>query len=92
LINSRVEVSRNLFILDAIVDVRQDPVFDVAVHLSPAMHEGDAGAVAPEFECGDGGGVLATDDQDVEIVVRVRLIVVVLDLDQVFAGDAEVVG
>ena len=66
--------------------------FDVAVHLGAAMHQGDAGAVPPEIERGDGGGVLAADDQDVEAVVGMRLVVVVLDLAEVFAGDVEVVG
>ncbi len=56
------------------------------------MDEGDARAVTPEVERGDGGGVLAADDEDVEAEVRMRLVVVVLDLGQVFAGDAEIVG
>ena len=57
-----------------------------------AMDEGDAGAVSPEVECGDGGGVFAADDEDVLREVGVGLVVVVLDLGEVFAGNVEVVG
>ncbi len=62
------------------------------MHLGAAMDEGDARAVTPEVERGDGGGVLAADDEDVEAEVGVGLVVVVLDLGEVFAGDVEVVG
>ena len=86
------EVGCDLAVLDAVVDVGENPVLHVAMHLGAAMHEGDACAVAPEIERGDGGGVLAADDQDVETVVGVRLVVVVLDLVEIFAGDSEVVG
>ena len=86
------EVCGDLVVLDAVVDVGQDPVFDVAVHLRAAMHEGNARAVPPQFERGDGGGVFAADDQDVQAVVRMRLVVVVLDLGEVFAGNVQVVG
>ncbi len=85
------EEGRDLAILDAVVDVGQDPVFDVAVHLRAAMDEGDARAVAPEVERRDGCGVLAADDQDIEAEVGVRIVVVVEDLAEVFAGDVEVV-
>jgi hypothetical protein len=87
-----VEVGGDLAVLDAIVDVGEYPVFDVAVHLRAAVDEGYAGSVAPEVEGCDGGGVFAANDEDVEAVVRVGLVVVVLDLGEVFAGDIEVVG
>src|ERR1039457_4765744 len=62
------------------------------MHLRPAVDEGDAGAMTPEVERGDGGGVLAADDEDVEAEVRMRLVVIVLHLGEVLAGNVEVVG
>src|ERR1019366_7078454 len=57
-----------------------------------AMNEGDARAVTPEVERRDGRGILAADDDDIEAVVGVGLVVVVLDLAEVLAGNTEVVG
>ena len=86
------EIGADFAVLDAVVDVGQDPVFDVAMHLRAAVDEGDTGPVAPEVEGGDGSGVLAADDDNFEAEVGVGLVVVVADLAEVFAGDAEVVG
>ena len=87
-----VEISRDLAVLDAVLDVGEDPVLDVGLHGGAAIDEGDARAVTPELEGGDGGGVLAADDDDVEAVVGMRVVVVVLDLGEVFAGDVHHVG
>ena len=57
-----------------------------------AVNQRDLRAVTPEVERGDGGGVLASDDQDFEAEVGVGFVVVVRDLGQVFARDVEVVG
>ncbi len=57
-----------------------------------AMDESDARAVTPELERGDGGGVFAADDDDIQTEVGMRLVVVVVDLAEVFAGDAHEVG
>lgn len=90
--DSAVEVRLDLAVFDAVVDIGKNPVFDVLVHLRAAMDEGDARAVAPEVERSDGGGVFAADDEHVQAVEGMRLVVVVADLVEVFAGDAEVVG
>jgi len=62
------------------------------VHLGAAVDEGDLGSVTPEVERGDGRGVLAADDEDVEAEEGMGLVVVVADLGELFAVDAEVVG
>jgi len=42
-----VEVRVDFAVLDAVVDVGEDPVFDVAVHLGAAVDEGDFRSVTP---------------------------------------------
>src|ERR1035437_10349654 len=49
------EVGGDLAVPDAVVDVGQDPILHVGVHLLAAMDEGNARAVAPEVERVDGG-------------------------------------
>ena len=56
------------------------------------MDQGDARAVTPEVERGGGGGVLAADDEDIEAEEGMRIVVVVLHLAELFAGDVEFVG
>jgi hypothetical protein len=56
------------------------------------MDQSDARAVTPEVERGDGGGVLAADDDDIEAEEGVRIVVVMLHLAELFAGDVEFVG
>ena len=55
LFDGGVEVRGDLAVFDAVVDVGQDPILNVPVHLGAAVDQGDAGAVTPEFEGGDGG-------------------------------------
>jgi len=47
--------------------------------------------MTPQIQSGDGGGVLAADYQHISVVVRVGVAVVVRDLGQIFAGNAELV-
>ncbi len=53
------------------------------------MEQRDARAGPEQFERRDGGGVLRAHHQHVVIVVRMRLLVIVDDLVQLFAGDIE---
>jgi len=55
------------------------------VNARAAVHQRDARACPVQFQRGDGGRVLRTDDDDVLIVVRMRLFVVVDHLLQLFA-------
>ncbi len=57
--------------------------------LGPAMQQRDARAGPVQFERGDGGGVLRAHHQHVVIVVRMRLLVIVNDLVELFAGDVQ---
>ena len=86
-----VEVGLDLSVLDAVLEVGLDPVLHVMVQLRSAMHQRDARAVPPQIERRNGGGVLAPDHQHVGVVVRMRLAVVVRDLGQILAGNAELV-
>ena len=54
-----------------------------------AMDERDVRAGAEHLERRLGGGVAAADDDDALAVVRVGLAVVVVDVRQILAGDAE---
>src|SRR5512146_75904 len=78
--------------LDAVLDVGFDPIFDVAMQFRVAMNQRDARAVPPEFKRGDGGRILAANDGDVEPIKRMRIVVVVVNLAERFAGDAHPVG
>src|SRR5579872_555082 len=83
------EIRGDLAGFDPVLDIRLDPVFDVAVHRRPTVHQRDPRAVAPQFQGSDGSRVLAADHQRVESVVRVRILVVMANLGQILAGDAE---
>ena len=61
------------------------------VHLFPAMHQRHLRAMPPEVQCSNRRRVLAPDHDYIEPEVWVRLMVIVLDLAQLFAFDAEVV-
>ena len=50
---------RDFTVLNAIVDVRQNPVFDMAVHGLTAMHQGHVRAVAPQVQGRDRRRILA---------------------------------
>src|ERR1039458_3276847 len=52
-----VEVGLDLAVLDAVVDVGQDPVLDVGLHLGAAVGHGVAGALPPQVDRGEVGGV-----------------------------------
>lgn len=81
----------DLPVLDAVLDVGLDPVFDVGMECGTAVDEGDARAVTPEIKSCDCGGILAADDEDVLVEVGMRFVIVMLDLGKIFAGNAEVV-
>ena len=83
------EVGGDLAVLDAVVDVGQNPVLHVVVHLGAAMDQGDARAVTPEVERGDGGGVLAADDGDIQAEEGMGIVVVVLTLGSSSPGMSE---
>ena len=88
----RIEVGLDLAALDAVFDVGLDPILDAVGNLGPAMQQRDARAGPEQFERGDGGGILRADDQHIVIVIRMRLLVIVDDLVELFAGDIQHVG
>lgn len=70
-----------------------EPVFDVfGVDFGVAVGEVDGCAGAVAAECGFDGGVAATDDEEIFLEVGVRVLEVVGDVGEVFAGDVEEVG
>jgi hypothetical protein len=92
LADSGVEKGPNFAVLDAVLDVGFDPVLDVPVDLGFAVNQGYARAMPPKLERRDGRGVLAADDDDIRAEVGMRIVVVVMDLSQVFTRDVEVIG
>ena len=61
------------------------------MHGCAAVHQSHFCAVPPQIQRRNRRRVLAANDNDVQAKVRVRLVVVVLHLVQVFPGNAEVV-
>jgi len=59
------------------------------VQLGPAVHQSHAGSVPPKIERRDCRGILAPDNENVVIKVRMRLTVVVKHLRQIFTGNIE---
>src|SRR5579862_3440595 len=90
--NRTAEVGSNLAILDAVFNVRQNPVLDVIVQLGSTMHQGHARPVPPEVERRDGSRVFAANDNDIHVEKGMRLAVVVENLGKVFAGDIQRIG
>ena len=90
-LHSAVEVGFDFSVRDAILQVRFDPVLDVAVKLRAAIDERHARSVPPQVESGDGGGVLAANYQNVAVVVRMRLSVIMRNLRQVLARQSELI-
>jgi hypothetical protein len=78
--------------LEAVLDVGADPVVDGVAQGGPAVHEGHLRSRPEELEGGDGGGVLADDDDHGLPEVGVRLGVVVRHVRPILAGDPEVDG
>src|SRR6185369_1798053 len=91
LLYCRVEVRSDLAVLDAIFDVRLDPILHLWRDARAAMHHGDSRAVAPEFQRGDGSRVFSANYQDVGGEVWMRLLVVMGDLGKILSGDIHVV-
>jgi hypothetical protein len=56
------------------------------------MHERHPRSVTPQLERRNRRRVLAADDDDIQAGIGMRIVVIVHDFGQVFAGDAEVVG
>ena len=83
------EVSGDFAVLDAVLDVGQDPVLDVIMQFRSAMDQGHARAVPPEIERRDGGRIFASDDQHIHVEKRMGLAIVVKDLGKVFSGNIQ---
>ena len=81
----------DLTVLDAVVDVGQDPVFDVGAHLRAAMHQRYPRAMAPQVERRNRRRVLASYHQHIQTEVRMRLVIVVLHLTEILAGNVQIV-
>ena len=47
LLDCSVEIGSNFSVLDAVINVRQDPVLNVGVHLRPAVSDSHASAMPP---------------------------------------------
>src|ERR1700688_408357 len=87
-----VEVRDDLARLDTVLDVGTHPILDVAVDLRSAMDESDASAVPPQIQSHLGRGILAADNNDVSIKIRMRFPIIMEDFFQVLAGNIELVG
>ena len=87
-----LEEGFHLFGLDAVFDVRANPILDGGAEFGAAMNQGYVGAGAIQIERGFGGRILAADDDDVLAPVGVRLGVVVRNVGQILAGNAEAIG
>ncbi len=57
-----------------------------------AVNDRDPRAVTPQFERGNGRGILAADHSNIHAVVRMGVVVVVVHLAQGFAGNVHPVG
>src|SRR4030088_1676047 len=90
--HAAAEVSLNFPCLDAVFYIGLDPILHVMVQLRLTVNQGDASTMAPEIKSCDGGRILATDDQHLAVVVRVRLAVIVRDPGAVLARNAKLVG
>ena len=87
-----LEARRDGAFLDAVLDVRPDPVLDGRAELGPPVHEGDLRPAPVEVEGRLGRGVLAADHDHRLAVELVRLRVVMGDVRQFLARYAELVG
>jgi len=87
-----MKVCLDFAVLDAVLNVRLDPVLHVWLNPCPAVNQRDARAAAPKLERGDCGGVFAADHHHVHFEVGMRIDVIVVDLAEILAGDAHVVG
>ena len=85
----RIEVRLDGSFLDAILDVGLDPVLHRIAEPGAAMHHRHVAAGAVDLERGFGGGVLAADNHHALAVIRMRLLVEVRDVRQIFAGHVE---
>src|ERR1700716_1550449 len=90
--HAAAEVSLNFPCLDAVFYIGLDPILHVMVQLRLTVNQGDASTMAPEIKSCDGGRILATDDQHLAVVVRVRLAVIVRDLGETLARNSRRVG
>src|SRR6516162_7707099 len=89
---ARVKVGPDFSVLDAVFDIRLDPVLHRIGDFATPMDQGHAGARPPQFEGRNRGRVFRADYGYVMIVVRVRLLVVVEHLRQIFAGHIQPIG
>src|SRR6266853_2839037 len=90
--HSTVEMRDDFSGLDAVLNVGTHPILDVVVDLRSAMDESDASAVPPQIQSHLGRGILAANDNDVHIKIRMRFPIVMEDFFQILAGDIELVG
>jgi len=86
-----VEVRDDFARLDAVLDVGTHPILDVVVNLRSSMDQSDASAVPPQIQSHFGRGILAANDNDVRIEIRMRFPIVMEDFLLVLAGDIELV-
>ena len=84
---------RDLASLDAIFNVRPNPIFYGRAEFGAPVHHGDAGAAAIEVESSFRGGIFPSDDDNVLSPEWMRLGVVVRDMRQIQArqDDGQVV-
>src|SRR5438094_8837458 len=71
--DTTLEVGGNLVVLDAVLDIRLDPILHVIVHLSTTINQRHTGTVTPKLQSRNGCRILAADDENIAVVVRVGL-------------------
>src|SRR5215470_11928240 len=85
------KIGSDLSILDAVFNVRKNPVLYMPVHGRFTMHKRNARSVPPEIKRGNRSRVLPSDHQNIKIVVGMRIVVVMMYLRQLFTGNTEIV-
>src|ERR1051326_9029542 len=88
----RIKIGRDFTVFYSIFDIRLDPIFNAVGNAWPAVHERDTGAGPVELECRNRRRVLGAHDDNVVIVIGMRLLVVMDDLGESLTGDVQEVG
>src|SRR5262249_6672223 len=78
-------------VLDAVLEVRAQPIFHAGRDVLATIDERDPCSVTPEIQGGFGSRVLATNDNHVTVVVGIRFLVVMQNLGQIFARNLKLV-
>src|SRR4051794_4507547 len=87
----RLEKRVNLSILDAIFNIRKNPIFYMTMHGGTAMNESDPRAMSPQIQRSNRSGILSPDHENVQGGIRMRILIVVQDFREIFAGNPEVI-